>query len=78
MTLGTTTRCNVAAGLTDNKQKGNIMKLHTVDITPTWVAIMPIMLAVINDPNASPMAVENVTAELMRLAAMVDASNADD
>jgi hypothetical protein len=33
---------------------------------------------VINDPNASPMAVENVTAELMRLAAMVDAANADD
>ena len=78
MTTGTTTRCNFAAWLTDNKQKGNIMKLHTVDITPTWVAIMPIMLAVINDPNASPMAVENVTAELMRLAAMVDAANADD
>jgi hypothetical protein len=54
------------------------MKLHTVDITPTWVAVMPVMLAVISDPNASPIALESVTAELMRLAAMVDAANADD
>jgi hypothetical protein len=78
MTTGTTTRCNFAAWLTDNKQKENIMKLHTVDITPTWVAVMPVMLAVISDPNASPMAVEAVTAVLMRLAAIGDDAKADD
>ena len=48
------------------------MKLHTVDVTPTWVNVMPLLLSVISDPNASPLAVEGVTAELMRLAALGD------
>jgi hypothetical protein len=33
---------------------------------------MPLLLSVISDPNASPLAVEGVTAELMRLAALGD------
>ena len=48
--------------------KGKKMKLHAVEITPTWVNVMPILLEVIANPNASPLAVEGVTAELMRLA----------
>jgi hypothetical protein len=52
--------------------KGKKMKLHAVEIKPTWVNVMPILLAVIANPNASPLAVEGVTAELMRLAEIGD------
>jgi hypothetical protein len=50
------------------------MKLHAVEIKPTWVNVMPILLAVIANPNASPLAVEGVTAELMRLAEIGDSA----
>ena len=49
-------------------------KIKTVDITPTWVNVMPVFLAVIANPNASPLAVEGVTAELMRLAEIGDSA----
>jgi hypothetical protein len=48
--------------------------LTTVNVTPTWVGLMPAMLALISNPNSSPLAVEGVTAELMRLAEIGDSA----
>jgi len=46
----------------------------TIDITPTWVGILPALLAVIQ--NGTPQGRAAATEELQRLAATVDAMNA--
>ncbi len=45
-----------------------------IDITPTWVGILPALVAVIQ--NGTPQGRAAATAELQRLAATVDAMNA--
>jgi HAMP domain-containing protein len=47
---------------------------ETIDITPTWVRILPAILAVIQ--NGTPQGRAAATAELQRLAETVDAMNA--
>ena len=47
----------------------------TIDITPTWSAVMPIMVDVLKSPKANNTAKQEVTAELMRLAKIVDDQN---
>jgi hypothetical protein len=47
----------------------------TIDITPTWSAIMPVMVDVLKSPKANNTAKQEVTAELMRLARIVDSQN---
>tara|TARA_A200000159_G_scaffold64484_1_gene59664 strand:- start:587 stop:760 length:174 start_codon:yes stop_codon:yes gene_type:complete len=47
----------------------------TIDITPTWSALVPIMIEVLKNPRANNTAKQEVTVELMRLAKIVDDQN---
>ena len=47
----------------------------TIDITPTWSGLIPIMVEVLKNPKANNTAKQEVTAELMRLAKIVDDQN---
>ena len=47
----------------------------TIDITPTWSALVPIMIGVLKNPRANNTAKQEVTVELMRLAKIVDDQN---
>lgn len=44
-----------------------------IDVTPTWTAIMPGMIRVLQAGNAE--GIRNITEELMRLAKAVDDAN---
>jgi hypothetical protein len=50
--------------------------MKTIDITPTWQALLPTMLAVIANPEASHESKQGISEELMRLAKIVDDQNA--
>ena len=47
----------------------------TIDITPTWSALVPIMIEVLKNPKANNAAKAEVTQELLRLAKIVDNQN---
>jgi hypothetical protein len=47
----------------------------TIDITPTWSALVPIMIEVLKNPRANEVAKAEVTQELLRLAKIVDNQN---
>ena len=47
----------------------------TIDITPTWSALVPIMIEVLKNPRANNTAKTEVTQELLRLAKIVDNQN---
>lgn len=49
------------------------MEPITIDMTPTWTAIMPILLAAME--NGTDEGKRIARAELMRLAGIVDAAN---
>ena len=49
--------------------------MKTIDITPTWSALVPIMVEVLKNPKANNTAKQEVTTELMRLAKIVDNQN---
>ena len=51
--------------------------MKTIDITPTWQALMPTMLAVLTNPKSSKASKKGITKELMRLAKIVDDQNAE-
>jgi len=53
-------------------QKSN---METIDVTPTWEALMPAMVAVLRNPKASSESVRGITEELTRLAKIVDSQN---
>ena len=46
--------------------------MKTIDLTPSWSALMPVMIAVLRNPEASQDAVETIEGELMRLANHID------
>lgn len=48
---------------------------ETIDITPTWSALVPIMIEVLKNPKANNTAKAEVTQELLRLAKIVDNQN---
>ena len=48
---------------------------ETIDITPTWSALVPIMVEVLKNPKANTTAKAEVTQELLRLAKIVDDQN---
>ena len=48
---------------------------ETIDITPTWSALILPMVEVLKNPKADPQAKKEVQAELIRLAKIVDAYN---
>lgn len=48
---------------------------ETIDITPTWSSLVPIMVEVLKNPKANNTAKAEVTQELLRLAKIVDDQN---
>ena len=48
---------------------------ETIDITPTWSTLVPIMIEVLKNPKANKVAKAEVTQELLRLAKIVDTQN---
>jgi len=51
------------------------MIMKTIDITPTWSALILPMVEVLKNPKADPQAKKEVQAELLRLAKLVDDQN---
>jgi len=49
--------------------------MKTIDITPTWSALILPMVEVLKNPKADPQAKKEVQAELLRLAKLVDDQN---
>ena len=49
--------------------------MKTIDITPTWSALILPMVEVLKNPKADPQAKKEVQAELLRLAKIVDDQN---
>ena len=47
----------------------------TIDITPKWSALVPIMIEVLKNPKANNTAKAEVTQELLRLANIADNLN---
>jgi hypothetical protein len=48
---------------------------ETIDITPTWSALILPMVEVLKNPKANPQAKKDVQLELLRLAKIVDDQN---
>lgn len=48
---------------------------ESIDVTPTWSALVPIMVEVLKNPKANNTAKQEVTQELLRLAKIVDNQN---
>ncbi len=46
-----------------------------IDVTPTWSALLPAMLAVIRNPDAPVEAVQNIEAQMARMAQAADLWN---
>ena len=53
-------------------QKSN---METIDVTPTWEALIPAMVQVLRNPKANKESVQGITEELIRLAKAVDSKN---
>ena len=51
------------------------MKEETIDITPKWSALIPVMVDVLKSSKANNTAKAEVTQELLRLAKIVDDQN---
>ena len=49
--------------------------METIDITPTWEALIPAMVQVLRNPKANSESIKGITEELTRLAKIVDAYN---
>ena len=49
--------------------------MKTIDVTPTWPALILPMVEVLKNPKADPQAKKDVQAELLRLAKIVDKQN---
>jgi len=49
--------------------------MKTIDITPTWSALILPMVEVLKNPNADAQAKKDIQAELIRLASIVDQYN---
>lgn len=48
--------------------------MKTIDLTPSWSALIHPMVLVLRNPDASQEAIELITEELMRLAKFADDS----
>ena len=49
--------------------------METIDITPKWSALIPIMAEILKNPKANNTAKQEVITELKRLAKIVDDQN---
>lgn len=50
-------------------------KMETIDCTPTWEGLLPLMLAVLDNRKAKEEAKENVRKEIQRMAQIADKYN---
>ena len=48
---------------------------ETIDVTPTWSALVPVMVEVLKSPTVNNAAKAEVTQELLRLAKIADNQN---
>lgn len=48
---------------------------ETIDVTPKWSALVPLMIGVLKNPKADPESRKFVEVELIRLAKIVDDQN---
>ena len=48
---------------------------ETIDVTPKWSALVPLMIGVLKNPKADPESIKFVEAELIRLAKIADEQN---
>jgi len=48
---------------------------ETIDVTPKWSAIVPLMIGVLKNPKADPESRKFVEVELIRLAKIADKAN---
>ena len=44
----------------------------TIDISPTWESLAPVMIDIIKNPDASFKSIENATKELLKMARVAD------
>ena len=51
------------------------MNKETIDVTPTWGGLIPVMVEILKSPKANNVAKQEVTQELLRLAKIVDDQN---
>ena len=49
--------------------------MKTIDITPTWEALITAMVQVLRNPKANSESIKGITEELTRLAKIVDTQN---
>lgn len=49
--------------------------MKTIDITPKWEHLIPVMVEVLRNPKANTDSVRGIRDELIRLAKIVDAQN---
>jgi hypothetical protein len=49
-----------------------IKTMKTIDVTPTWAGLMPVMIAILRNQKSNPEAVQGITEELIRLAKIAD------
>ncbi len=49
--------------------------MRTIDITPKWEALIPVMVTILRNPQASSDSVRFVQDELIRIARAVDKQN---
>ena len=46
--------------------------MKTIDMTPTWTGIIPAMIAIIKNPNASFESQKMIQAEFLKMAKLAD------
>ena len=49
--------------------------METIDITPTWSALIPIMVEILKNPKSNNASKQEVVTELKRLAKIADDQN---
>ena len=49
--------------------------MKTIDITPKWEHLIPVMVEVLRNPKANTESIRGIRDELIRLAKVVDAQN---
>ncbi len=58
-----------------HRRKERLPTMKTIDITPTWTALILPMVEVLKNPKADPQAKKEIQAELLRLAKIADDQN---
>ena len=50
-------------------------KLRTIDVTPTWTALVRPMMEVLKNPKANSDSVKGIEEEFIRMAKIIDEAN---